>query len=216
MHFLVIEDHALIFESLALHLANHFDDARFSYEPTGDLDAIEAKLPIDCIVLDLDLGNGVRYDKLSDLHNRFPEIPIVVLSGATDPEAPVLSRAFGAMAFVRKGTNSKPIGGIFDLVLNEGLQVFPDDHGALKKTAISADPLPALTRREVDVLNCLLTFGGGNKAIGKRLGIGESTVKSHLTSAFKKVGVSNRLEVVVKLQGSQFAAQLQERRNQQV
>jgi len=53
----------------------------------------------------------------------------------------------------------------------------------------------ALTSRELEVL-ALLAQGYGNKDIGTRLAIGETTVKSHLRSIFCKLKVLSRTEAV--------------------
>lgn len=65
-----------------------------------------------------------------------------------------------------------------------------------------ADAMPAgrrtfgLTPREIDVVR-LVVQGGTNRDIAASLGIGEETVKRHLTNAFDKTGVSNRLELAL-------------------
>lgn len=55
--------------------------------------------------------------------------------------------------------------------------------------------IEALTAREQDVMR-LVIEGLCNKAIGRGLGIAEGTVKSHLKSAFDKLGVRNRTQAV--------------------
>jgi DNA-binding NarL/FixJ family response regulator len=58
-------------------------------------------------------------------------------------------------------------------------------------------PAPvALTPREVDVLNGVAD-GLSNPDIGKRLFIGEATVKTHLLRIFAKLDVSDRTHAVV-------------------
>jgi DNA-binding NarL/FixJ family response regulator len=52
---------------------------------------------------------------------------------------------------------------------------------------------PALSQRERQVL-ALVVLGHGNSRIADRLFLSESTVKSHLTSVFAKLGVSSRAE----------------------
>ncbi|WP_353663129.1 response regulator transcription factor [Hydrogenimonas sp. SS33] len=60
-------------------------------------------------------------------------------------------------------------------------------------------PLPdVLTSREKE-LAALLLEGYGNREIGEKLGITERTVKAHLGKIFKKLHVSNRLELVTML-----------------
>lgn len=54
---------------------------------------------------------------------------------------------------------------------------------------------PSLTSREVEVLE-YLARGKSNKEIGALLGIGETTVKSHLGSIFRKLDVLSRTEAI--------------------
>lgn len=54
-----------------------------------------------------------------------------------------------------------------------------------------------LTRREEEIAKLILK-GNSNKKIASKLYITEKTVKTHLTKIFKKLGISNRLELAVK------------------
>jgi two-component system nitrate/nitrite response regulator NarL len=55
-----------------------------------------------------------------------------------------------------------------------------------------------LTAREQAIVEAMLT-AATNKVIAERLGISEQSVKNRLTMLYRKVGVSNRLELVLKL-----------------
>ena len=57
------------------------------------------------------------------------------------------------------------------------------------------EPAALLTPREVDVLR-LVASGHSNKQIATALGIGESTVKTHLLKVFDKLGVADRTRAV--------------------
>jgi DNA-binding NarL/FixJ family response regulator len=57
-------------------------------------------------------------------------------------------------------------------------------------------PVETLTRREKNVIACLVQ-GFPNREISRSLAIAEQTVKNHLRSIFDKVGVSDRLELVL-------------------
>jgi len=57
-------------------------------------------------------------------------------------------------------------------------------------------PVETLTRREKSVIACLMQ-GFPNRQISHHLAIAEQTVKNHLRSIFDKVGVSDRLELVL-------------------
>jgi DNA-binding NarL/FixJ family response regulator len=57
-------------------------------------------------------------------------------------------------------------------------------------------PAETLTQREKAVIGCLM-HGFPNREIARCLSIAEQTVKNHLRSIFDKVGVSDRLELVL-------------------
>jgi DNA-binding NarL/FixJ family response regulator len=59
-----------------------------------------------------------------------------------------------------------------------------------------ARPVDTLTRREKSIIGCLLQ-GWRNREIADHLSITEQTVKNHLRTIFDKVGVSDRLELVL-------------------
>lgn len=57
------------------------------------------------------------------------------------------------------------------------------------------EPGAVLTARELDVLRLVAT-GHSNKQVAVALGIGESTVKTHLLKVFEKLGVADRTRAV--------------------
>ena len=56
-----------------------------------------------------------------------------------------------------------------------------------------------LTSREIEIVQ-LLRQGQKYKAIGERLFISELTVKKHVHNVFEKVGASNKVELIHKLE----------------
>jgi two-component system, NarL family, nitrate/nitrite response regulator NarL len=56
---------------------------------------------------------------------------------------------------------------------------------------------PLLTPRELEILGCL-GDGQSNKAVARRLGISQHTVKFHLEAVFAKLGANSRAEAVAK------------------
>ena len=53
-----------------------------------------------------------------------------------------------------------------------------------------------LTRREADILE-LLAAGHSNREISRKLFLSEKTVKAHLASVFRKLGVTNRTQAAM-------------------
>jgi two-component system, NarL family, nitrate/nitrite response regulator NarL len=70
----------------------------------------------------------------------------------------------------------------------------------MQPTLMKDDPEAAkiamITKREHEIIT-LIGEGLQNKLIASRLSISETTVRHHLTSIFDKLGVANRLELIV-------------------
>lgn len=64
------------------------------------------------------------------------------------------------------------------------------------RTQVKSLPEFGLTMREIEIAG-KIAAGRSNKDVGREFSICERTVKHHLTSIFKKVGVSSRLELAV-------------------
>ena len=164
-----------------------------------DIDAIpeNALGAGSAVLLDLDLGEGIEFETLRTLKAKFPNIPVIIFSGSTDPLVIKRSQALGSSAFIRKGENVERILEIIDLVVDGGNSVFPD---TLVTQWSSTEPengaLRRLTRRERDVFHYLCK-GGTNKEIAQTLGIEEKTVRAHLTEIYRKLGVKNRTEAIL-------------------
>ena len=60
----------------------------------------------------------------------------------------------------------------------------------------ASDKLQSLTPRERDIVN-LLANGATNKKVAEKLDISERTVKGHLSNIFMKLGVPDRLKLVL-------------------
>jgi DNA-binding NarL/FixJ family response regulator len=73
---------------------------------------------------------------------------------------------------------------------------------------IAPDKLATLTRRERDIVT-LLADGATNKQVAEELDISERTVKGHLSNVFMKLGVSDRLKLVLFLKGGQAPQSMQ-------
>ena len=58
------------------------------------------------------------------------------------------------------------------------------------------EPLQPLSNREMEVLVCV-TQGMSNKGIAKALGISQQTVKNHVTSILRKLGLEDRTQAAI-------------------
>lgn len=59
-------------------------------------------------------------------------------------------------------------------------------------------PVAKITPREREIIDAILG-AASNRAIAERLGISEQSVKNRLTGLYKKLGVGNRVELILVL-----------------
>ncbi|MGP8292435.1 response regulator transcription factor [Vreelandella zhanjiangensis] len=67
----------------------------------------------------------------------------------------------------------------------------------------TAECLSLLTEREQSVA-IAVTSGAANKEVARQLDITERTVKAHLSAIFKKLGVRDRLQLILKLANNDY------------
>lgn len=67
---------------------------------------------------------------------------------------------------------------------------------AVTTPAVVAPAMTALTDREREVL-CIMASGATTQTISKQLFLSETTVKTHITGIFTKLGVHNRVEAAL-------------------
>jgi DNA-binding NarL/FixJ family response regulator len=119
------------------------------------------------------------------LRQRLRDVPIVALIGTTDEGECRRAISAGADGAVLEDELDNALAATVAAAA-AGQISFPQ---ALQGTAEE----PSLTRREKQVLGNVVT-GFTNAQIAHELGLAESTVKSHLSSAFSKLGVASRAE----------------------
>lgn len=138
-------------------------------------------------------------EKLSQIHT---DAHILVLSVELSIEEMSGCLRAGARGYLLSGISQEVL--LHSLTLIRlGETVFPTELAAawLAGGFIEAARVPNsmfgdLTPRERDILECLRS-GASNKLIARQLGITESTVKIHMKSLVRKLGVQNRTQAAL-------------------
>jgi DNA-binding NarL/FixJ family response regulator len=204
---LVIDDHPLVQEGVAAALESLGHDVNVVAASDSDqgLAAAAAHPDIDLVLLDLALPGMGGLGLIGALHQRFPSLPVVVLSALEDPENVRNAIGAGAMGFVPKSAQTRVLIEVLQQVLEGNVSV-PDSLASAAPPSGSApggsagaggEPdVALLTIRQLEVLSRLCQ-GKTNKQIATELGLSEKTVKAHVTAIFKVLGVVNRTQAVL-------------------
>lgn len=207
MRVLIADDHRLIIEGVKTKLeeldgAVEFVEAMTVTELHEQLE--QAPLP-DVAVIDLSMPGASGPDHIAEVLRRYPEMPVVVLSGAEDAAQMKVLLDLGVRGYIPKAYSPEIMLAAVRLVMSGGVYVPPMLLAAVPGAAGGGDhrqlgSLDALrqllTERQIEVLR-LLSQGKPNKSIARDLNISEGTVKIHLAAIFRALDVRNRVEAVV-------------------
>jgi DNA-binding NarL/FixJ family response regulator len=197
MRALWIEDHPLIGDSLELLLQVvmpelSIDKARDL--PTA-LGCVE-RIPYQLVLLDWWLGDREGGQTIEALRRQGCRAPMVVVSG--DDRAAVMQRALqlGVAGYVRKSAEPSELISTLQTVLAGEQAALPPastgprhDLPALELATL----YPQLSERQLEVFAALMR-GVSDKQIARELGIGDTTVKTHVRAILQALGVHSRGE----------------------
>lgn len=214
-HFHIADDHPLFRKALLEVINRNFSNATIS--ESSDLDstltAMHDNPDIDLLMLDLHMPGSQDLFGLIMVREKFPSIPVTVISASEQPN--IINRAIGhgASGYIPKSASAQTLNEAIK-TLTEGERWLPPN---IKSTLSPlsheekslAAKIAALTPQQYRVL-CYLREGWLNKQIGYELGVTEATIKAHITAIFRKLGVSNRTQAGIAL--SQFSIENDELR----
>ena len=202
MKLILADDHTLFRNGLALLLKAHSADCEI-WEGDGlDAALAEAQAHPDATIALLDLHmpgmdgvKGIR--RFVELH---PALPLIILTGADDPQQIQDVLAAGASGFIPKSSTPAVMLSAIQLVLSGGTYIPPQALTNAPASALSRagsndreNAQTQLTERQMQVLR-LLAAGKPNKAICRELEIEEGTVKAHIATIFRVLDVVNRTQ----------------------
>jgi two-component system nitrate/nitrite response regulator NarL len=204
---LLVDDHAVVRAGLRMIIQSR--EGMTIVGEAGKRDdalALAASEHPDIILLDLDLGGDSGMTLIADLIAAAGEARIIILTGLRDPEAHRQAVLLGAMGIVKKEKAAEVLISAIERVhageawldpsLMAGVLTEMTRSSRGRKTDAEADKIAALTNREREVI-ALVGEGIKSKEIAGRLFISETTVRHHLTSIFDKLGVADRVELLI-------------------
>ena len=202
----IVDDQLVVREGLRMLLESHQGMKVIAMAGTRS-EALEiiAREPSDLIILNLELGGYSALSFIPQLREVAKNARLLVLTALRDSEIHQKAAQLGAMGVVLKEDAA-------DLLIKAIEKVYKGEAwldrltlGNLlwqlsSKEKESLDPqrkrISALTDRERQVIG-LITEGLKNRQIAERLFISPTTVTHHLSSIYSKLGVTDRLELVV-------------------
>lgn len=199
---LLIEDQPVMREGLKMLLASSGDVTAVGDVDSGDA-AVRAlaSCTADVVMLDLELGGEDGLGIIPRIAEVAPGAKVLAFTVWRDPQRHRAALLTGVRGVVTKDKAGEIVLKAIRKVASGELWF---ERQLLERTltrSVSRDNTRALqhdhlTERETEIIS-LISEGLKNAGIAKRLCISEKTVRNHLTSIFGKVGVSDRLALLV-------------------
>lgn len=208
---LIVEDHPLFSDaiSITLRMLRGITDVTAVETLNDALARLEGGTAPDIILLDLNLPDVDGLDGLIRLRRAAPDAMVMIVSSVTDPRVIAAAISAGASGFVPKHSQRHVYQSAFDAVargetfLPEGTVLPRASEGGSGNDA--ADRVNSLTAQQARIL-VLICEGKFNKQIAYELSIAETTVKAHVTSIMRKLGVHSRTQAVLVAQEARLGS----------
>ncbi|MBL7914461.1 MAG: response regulator transcription factor [Bacteroidia bacterium] len=160
----------------------------------------------DVVIMDIDMPGVNGIEGVTKLRVKYPELPVLMLTGFEDDEKVFNSICAGANGYVLKNASMESLisqieevhqGGapMTPVIARKVLNKFSKIHPPSKPS--SEDDTLQLSSREYDVLN-LLVKGKSYKMIASELNVSYETVHSHIKKLYQKLQVNSVGEAVSK------------------
>lgn len=194
MKLLIADDHELYRDALVMLIMQHFTDYSCTEATSFDelIQRMQSEQDWSAFIVDLHMPGLDFVDGIKQIKQRFPDIPLIVITSSDNPEDTQSAMAAGALGYILKSMKNEEIIQALSLILNHGISIHP----TLPKNPTHQEAFD-FTPRQQEVL-AMMSNGASNKRIALDMGLSESTVKIHVRAILNTLQVSNRTEAVLK------------------
>ena len=203
LNILLVDDHTLFREGLEGLLSRRNINILAAVGSGQEGLRLAAELEPDVVLLDMRMPEMDGMEVLRKLRKNGFTNPVAMLTTSSDERDLVESLRSGAQGYLLKDMEpDQLVLALRDIVAGKTV-VAPDLAPVLARVVQGDSIVPAeespfakLTPRENEILS-LLAEGQSNKVIARNLGISDGTVKLHVKSILRKLGVHSRVEAAV-------------------
>jgi DNA-binding NarL/FixJ family response regulator len=192
-----VDDHEIVRRGLTV-LFQTADDIEVVGEASNGQEALDlcSRVSPGVVLLDVMMPEMDGITTATELLKRYPGINILMLTSMSDDSLVQQAMRAGARGYLYKNLAGPELLDAIRLAA-AGQTVLGQE--AIKALMSTRSPGGAasygLTAREMEVL-ALLAEGLNNVEIGDHLSVSRTTIKTHVSNIFSKLGVSNRVEAI--------------------
>lgn len=202
---IIADDYSIVREGIKLLLESERDVQVIAETECGsECLHMLSELNPELLILDICMSDQSGFDILKNLNkngDRKSKVLILTDNDAYCGQNFLKCYDIGIDGYLLKNAEPGELKkAIYSIIKNKDIYIQTELYSILdnreKYETLDRDRIYQLTNRELDILKHL-SVGMYNKEIATKLNISERTVKNHISSIFKKIGVSDRTQAAV-------------------
>jgi DNA-binding NarL/FixJ family response regulator len=193
----IADDHAVVRAGLSQLLATFRDVELVGVAADGEeAVALSAEHSPHVVLMDLEMPNVDGIEATRRIRAAQPEVAVVVLTSFSDRERILRALDAGAAGYLLKDAEPSELARAIEAAARGEAPLDPKAARELLRSRRAPGVGETLSAREREVL-AMVGEGLPNKVIAQRLAISEKTVKAHLTSVYRQIGVTDRTQAAL-------------------
>ena len=193
----IADDHWVVREGLRMYLGR---DPGFEVVGEAEDGAQAVRMAVerrpDVVLMDLLMPVMDGISAIEAIRRDVPGVEIVALTSVLEDDLVVGAVRAGAIGYLLKDARGSELKEAIRAAAGGRVHLSAPAAARLLREVRSPETPGALTERETEVLR-LVSLGLANKEIAQRLGIGEGTVKTHVSSLLGKLGLQSRTQAAL-------------------
>ncbi len=196
IHIAIIEDDNEIRQTMSLIIdGSKGFSCKYTFPDAESAIASICYLPIDVVLMDIDLPGKSGIEATHILKKKCPKIDFIMLTVQSDDDSIFESLCAGASGYLLKDTNPAELLVHIKEVVDGGSPMSSQvARRIINSFRIIENPL---SERETEVLK-LLSKGMNYKDVAEDLYLSPHTIKTHIKNIYSKLHVNNRAEAIYK------------------
>lgn len=193
----IVDDHSVVRQGLRMFLALD-PDLEVVGEAADGAEALRLvqQLQPDVVLMDLVMPIMDGISATTAIRREVPDTEVLALTSVLEDVSVTGAIRAGAIGYLLKDTQAEELCRAIKAAAAGQVQLSPQAAARLMREVRAPDSPETLTERETDVLR-LLAQGRANKEIARDLGIGEKTVKTHVSNILSKLDVQSRTQAAL-------------------
>jgi NarL family two-component system response regulator LiaR len=194
---LITDDHGVVRQGLRMFLSLD-PDIQVVGEAANGLEAVAMarELQPDVVLMDLLMPVMDGLQATQTIRTEMSEVEILALTSVLEGASITGAVKAGAIGYLLKDTDAEELHRAIRGAAEGQVQLAPEAAARLMREVRAPESPEELTERETEILK-LLARGKANKQIATELFVEEKTVKAHVSSILRKLGVQSRTQAAL-------------------